>query len=92
MFTEIDECSLSSSPCGPSSNCQNTPRGSYTCTCENGFSGDPPQVTCVGKTKFEYLSIFHVICIAYILQRVLDYFAGVSGIDITEIWPNLVTE
>ncbi|XP_072458163.1 adhesion G protein-coupled receptor E1 isoform X9 [Notamacropus eugenii] len=35
--TDVDECSQSSRPCGPNTNCTNT-FGGYTCSCLSGFS------------------------------------------------------
>ena len=45
-LTDIDECL--SSPCDPNAVCQNT-IGSFTCTCNAGFTGDG--LSCTGKIK-----------------------------------------
>ena len=36
---DIDECMASMDLCHPNANCTNTP-GSYTCACNQGYSGD----------------------------------------------------
>ena len=43
---DVDECTASPSVCDVNANCKNT-RGSYSCTCKTGFSGDGK--TCRGK-------------------------------------------
>ena len=45
-LTDIDECL--SSPCDPNAVCQNT-IGSFTCTCNAGFTGDG--LSCTGNIK-----------------------------------------
>ena len=50
-FTDINECQLANS-CGANTNCVNAPRGSHTCSCKDGYNGDP-RVNCVGKTRIE---------------------------------------
>ena len=45
MFVDIDECS-SDHQCDSSATCYNTD-GSYTCTCDSGYTGDGR--TCKGK-------------------------------------------
>ena len=42
---DIDECQTN--PCGANANCRNIP-GSYTCLCNVGYIGRPPQTTCKG--------------------------------------------
>ena len=42
---DIDECMASMDLCHPNANCTNTP-GSYTCACNEGYSGDG--TTCEG--------------------------------------------
>ena len=44
-FVDIDEC-LTVSPCHANATCNNT-EGSYTCTCDSGYSGDG--VSCNGR-------------------------------------------
>ena len=36
---DIDECSAESSPCDQNADCINN-NGSYSCTCQQGFTGD----------------------------------------------------
>ena len=38
MFLDIDECSNGSHDCDVNANCTNT-NGSYSCTCEEGYTG-----------------------------------------------------
>lgn len=45
MKSDIDECSADSSPCDENADCINT-KGSYTCSCKQGFDGDG--TTCKG--------------------------------------------
>ena len=42
---DIDECIAS--PCGQNARCRNIP-GSYTCSCDVGYIGNPPKTTCKG--------------------------------------------
>ena len=44
IVTDVDEC-VQQSPCGPNATCANTP-GSYTCACNEGYTGDG--TTCTG--------------------------------------------
>ena len=37
--TGINECSEGNNDCHPDAICTNTPAGSYTCTCKNGYQG-----------------------------------------------------
>ena len=53
-FTDINECQLPNS-CGANTNCVNAPSGSYTCSCKDGYAGDP-RVNCVGKTSMHWTS------------------------------------
>ena len=45
-FADIDECSTNSHSCDVNAACSNV-QGSYTCTCQVGYSGDGK--TCTGK-------------------------------------------
>ena len=45
--TDIDECTTDNGGCSSKASCSNTV-GSFTCTCENGYSGDG--FTCTGKS------------------------------------------
>ena len=49
FFLDIDECSASPSVCDINANCSNT-RGSYYCTCKQGFTGDGKN--CQGRGKY----------------------------------------
>ena len=45
-FADIDECSTNSHSCDVNAACSNV-HGSYTCSCQVGYSGDGK--TCTGK-------------------------------------------
>ena len=45
-FADIDECSTNSHSCDVHAACNNV-KGSYTCSCQVGYSGDGK--TCTGK-------------------------------------------
>ena len=47
MSTDIDECESSQSLCAQNATCVNLP-GSYTCTCNHGFTGNGTD-SCTGK-------------------------------------------
>ena len=59
FFSDIDECSVDSSPCDDNADCTNSD-GSYSCTCKQGFSGNG--VVCTGGLMF-FLNetMFHVV-------------------------------
>ena len=48
-FSDIDECS-SANECHQNATCNNT-KGSYNCTCKDGFEGNGKN--CTGKTVIE---------------------------------------
>ena len=48
---DVDECIASPSVCDINANCKNT-RGSYSCTCKPGFSGDGK--TCTGEDRTDF--------------------------------------
>ena len=52
-FIDTDECSTVS-PCHANATCNNT-EGSYTCTCNGGYSGDG--VSCNGRRFSAFKSI-----------------------------------
>ena len=53
-LTDIDECENTDPVCLGTSTCENTPAGSYTCTCDIGQEYD--ETTCTGK-KSDILAI-----------------------------------
>ena len=62
----INECSEGNHDCHPDASCANTPAGSYTCTCKNGYQGTG--FYCVGechqsgkKTSYESPSYVLII-------------------------------
>ena len=46
LFLDVDECSSIADICDVNAACKNT-KGSYTCTCKAGYTGDGQ--TCSGK-------------------------------------------
>jgi len=61
FFIDIDECL--STPCDKNATCDNTD-GSFTCTCNTGYSGDG--FDCKGKDFPKYNSNNYVAQILYI--------------------------
>ena len=55
VVLDIDECTKGTDSCDVNAVCTNT-RGSYNCTCEDGFSGDG--INCTGINKNINLSLF----------------------------------
>ena len=53
LVIDVDECEQQS-PCDQNATCINTP-GSYTCTCNEGYTGDG--VTCTGRCS----SLLHAV-------------------------------
>ena len=49
LHKDIDECASGSNDCDENADCTNTD-GSYTCSCQPGFSGDG--ITCNGLSPF----------------------------------------
>ncbi len=56
---DIDECSTGGSNCDANAECNNTP-GSFTCTCNQGYSGDG--VNCVGKLSISIVTMLWFNC------------------------------
>ena len=46
LSIDIDECAIGTDCCSEEAICNNT-KGSFTCMCKEGYTGDG--VTCVGK-------------------------------------------
>ena len=55
-LVDTDECSTLS-PCHANATCNNT-EGSYTCSCDNGFSGDG--ILCNGK-RFHWFDVLTIL-------------------------------
>ena len=53
FLANIDECDLSTNVCSPHLACQNTV-GSYSCTCNPGYSQQDHDSPCVGKSVVSY--------------------------------------
>ena len=54
-FYLIELSGCSSNPCGINADCTDTDGGSFTCTCNDGFTGDG--FSCSGKSFHFYLLI-----------------------------------
>ena len=58
--TDIDECATSNGGCDQT--CANTPAGSYTCSCNAGYTLDADLHTCNGKYEGQVsLTIMYII-------------------------------
>ena len=57
--TDIDECATETSECGANSYCNNT-EGSFTCTCNTGYTGVPTDGCVGGCIKKIYIYIYFV--------------------------------
>ena len=55
---DVDECALQS-PCDHNATCTNSP-GSYTCTCNEGYTGDGR--TCTGRYFLVALAYYILVC------------------------------
>ena len=58
LNADIDECSGGTDNCAVDATCMDTD-GSYTCTCNTGYSGDG--ITCTSKTIDLELHSVHII-------------------------------
>ena len=56
IHTDIDECEVGTDNCDSNASCSNT-AGSFTCACNQGYSGDG--VTCTGKMKWFHCFTYH---------------------------------
>ncbi len=65
LVIDIDECSTDDN-CDPNAKCTNT--GSFTCTCNQGYSGDG--VSCIGEF-FLYTKLTQVM-VSSILSIIID--------------------
>ena len=52
VYIDVDECTASPSVCDVNANCSNT-RGSFSCTCKTGFSGDGKNCKGEDATNFK---------------------------------------
>ena len=73
-----DENECLASPCGPNAQCQNIP-GSFQCTCNAGFLGNPPESACKGRNGSAVFCImmcvrlFLINCVPFILSPVFVF-------------------
>ena len=60
MFLDVDECSNGSHDCDVNANFTDT-NGSYSCTCEEGYTGKGE--SCQGKIRLDFeksrLTVYH---------------------------------
>ena len=47
VYLDINECSADPGPCDTNAACANSPDGSFTCTCNSGYTGDG--ISCTGE-------------------------------------------
>ena len=71
MCPEINECEPVP-PCHANATCNNT-EGSYTCTCNTGYSGDG--VTCDGKLYYLYIYIYQTETMKFYLIKYFHNFS-----------------
>ena len=72
LITDIDECSTNSHGCDVNAVCNNT-RGSHTCVCQAGYSGDGR--TCSGMFLLLFvllLSLLLFVCVVVIFVVAVD--------------------
>jgi len=51
LHVDKDECATNNGGCNTHASCSNTPAGSFTCTCNNGYKGNG--LTCDGMSASE---------------------------------------
>ena len=61
FYVDIDECDALIDDCDQSAKCTNTP-GSFTCTCNQGYSGNG--ITCTGM---------NAICLLELKSEIIFY-------------------
>ena len=66
---DVNEC-LSNSTCDANARCNNT-EGSYTCTCDSGYSGDG--LSCDGMHRTEIVITITIRRTIYQLQKKCNY-------------------
>ena len=50
LYLDVDECAINTHNCDETlAECSNTPNGSFTCTCIDGYTGNGTTGTCVGE-------------------------------------------
>ena len=60
---DIDECTLSIDSCAPEATCTNT-EGSFSCTCNQGYTGGGTSCTGWFLQLFASMSIIHISVVA----------------------------
>ena len=84
-LSDIDECAAES-PCHSNGMCTNTP-GSYTCACNDGYTGDG--TTCTGMISVIQLT-FQLLFILQLLNSVVYYSTFLFQILMNVLWSLLV--
>ena len=55
LFPDIDECTAIATICGVGGTCTNTPAGSFTCECDDGYDGGGEATVCAGDFNYDLL-------------------------------------
>lgn len=96
FFPDVDECQRNPGRC-QNGTCVNT-RGSYRCTCNQGFVATREQKVCKGKAQFSlhsYVNWQRAICLSHALRTrarkpLYGYFCLLNGAAGEIIWVTLL--
>ena len=62
-YLDIDECTMNTHNCDETlAECSNTPNGSFTCTCDAGYTGNGTTGTCIGERISKLFIFVFVFC------------------------------